>query len=205
MPTLRPAPPALVPLGLGGAHRRHLPRGRRPGRQTWRRRGHGAFALAWLVFALLAIAAGLTEGPLGVAVIGAALIPFPYLARPLRGGVLKPRAPRRALGLRIALDGAAPRRGDELAITVRGRRLDGVEAGLVGTCWTDRHGWRLVEAVPLRVHEAGPPVDAAGRARLRVPPELPFSYEGRHLSAAWTVVARRPSGRVATRPIWVTP
>jgi hypothetical protein len=193
------------PLGLGGTHRRHLPRGRRPGRQTWRRRSHGAFAFAWLGFALLAIAAGLTEGPLGVAAIGAALAPYPYLARPLRGGVLRPRAARRALGLRIAVEGAAPRRGDELAITVRGRRLDGVEAGLIGTCWTDRQGWRLIEAVPLRVHEAWAPVDAAGGARLHVPPELPFSYEGRHLSTAWAVVARRPSGRVATRVIWVTP
>jgi hypothetical protein len=191
-------------LGLGGAHRRHLPRGRRAGAQTWRRRCHGAFAWGLFAFFVTGALGALVEGAIGLFVVAALLTPFPYIARPLRGGRLGPRAPRRALRLRIAIDVAAPRRGDELMLTVRARRLEGVEVGVIGTGWTDRLAYKATVAVPVRLHEAWTPVDASGVARVRLPPEAPFSYEGRHLSTAWAVVARRPSGRVATRPIWVT-
>jgi hypothetical protein len=185
------------PLGLAGAHRRHLPRGRRAGRQTWRRRTHGAvawtLACAFGILAATALAVDSADAPTMVAV-AAAMVPLPYLSRPLRGGPLA-RAPRRAR-LRIAVAPDAPRRGDPITISAPGA----VEVGLVATCWSDRSIYQSTVADPVRLHEEWAPGEAAS---LRVPSELPFSYEGRHLSTAWAAVARAPSGRVAIHPVWV--
>jgi hypothetical protein len=185
------------PLGLAGAHRRHLPRGRRAGRQTWRRRSHGA--VAWTLACVFGLGAAVTlafdseDAPAMVAV-AAGTVPLPYLSRPLRGGPFG-RVPRRAR-LRVGVAPEAPRRGDELTISAPGA----VEVGLVATCWRDRSIYQSTLAEPVRLYEAWAPGETAS---LRVPPELPFSYEGRHLSTAWAVVARAPSGRVAVHPLWV--
>ena len=119
------------------------------------------------------------------------------LARPLRGGRLGPRA-RAGGGTGVSVESAAAR-GEELVVGLRGR----AEVGLIGTAWVDRSVYRGTAADPMRVFEARTWAD--GVARLRVPADAPFSYEGRHLSTAWAVAVRRPSGRVAMRPVWVTP
>ncbi len=189
------------PLGLGGAHRRHLPRGRRAGRQTWRRRLASVVFVALAGFGVLGAVGVVSSGDPGAipaVVFALVLLPFPYLARPLRGGRLGPRAPRRGWGLRVSVESAAAR-GEELVVGLRGR----AEVGLIGTAWVDRSVYRGTAADPMRVFEARTWAD--GVARLRVPADAPFSYEGRHLSTAWAVAVRRPSGRVAMRPVWVTP
>jgi hypothetical protein len=185
------------PLGLAGAHRRHLPRGRRAGGQTWRRRTRGA--VAWTLACVFGLAAAVTlafdsEDAPAVVAVAAGTVPLPYLSRPLRGGPLG-RAPRRAR-LRIAVAPEAPRRGGEIIVSAPGA----VEVGLVATCWCDRSIYQSTLAEPVRLHETWAPGETAS---LRVPLELPFSYEGRHLSTAWAVVARAPSGRVAIHPLWV--
>ena len=188
------------PLGLGGAHRRHLPRGRRAGRQTWRRRLASVGFVALSAFGVLGAVSVISSGAGGaIPAVAFALVlaPFPYLARPLRGGRLGARAPRRAWGLRVSVARAAAR-GEELDVRVRGR----AEVGLIGTAWVDRSLYQGTAAEPVRVFETW--TWAEGVARLRVPADAPFSYEGRHLSTAWAVAVRRPSGRVAMRPVWVT-
>jgi hypothetical protein len=124
---------------------------------------------------------------------------FPYFARPLRGGVLRPRAPRQARGLQIALDPPEPRRGDEVRFTVTSRRpLAGLELGLIATCWMDRQAGRSTVPTPTRIYEHW----TTGLS-LDVPEDQPFSYEGRHLTTAWAVAIRLPSGHVKTAPLWV--
>jgi hypothetical protein len=177
----------VTPLGLGGAHRRHLPRGRRAGPQTWRRRAHGAWAYGLAAFGLLALA---TRTPAG-AIAAALLLPLPYGSRPLRGGVAFARGPRRSLR-RVACTPANPSRGDALRVEARGAR----EIGLVATGWTDVSFSRATAARPVRVYEAWAPPGTP----LRIPGDAPFSYEGRRLSVAWAVVARLHVGSAGGSP-----
>jgi hypothetical protein len=188
-------------LGLGGVHRRHLPHGRKGGWQTRRRRFHAGLAYALAAFFALCLAGSLAAGLYGVAAGFAPLLLFPYFARPLRGGVLRPRAPRQARGLQIALDPPEPRRGDELRVTVTSRRpLAGLQLGLIATCWMDRHTGRSTVPAPTRIYEHW----TTGLS-LEVPDGEPFSYEGRHLTTAWAVAIRLPSGHLKTMPLWVAP
>jgi hypothetical protein len=190
-----------VTLGLGGVHRRHLPRGSAAGVQTRRRQVYGGVAYAVAAFFALCVVASLAVGVYGAAAGFAPLLLFPYFARPLRGGVLRPRAPRQARGLQIALDPVAPRRGDELRVTVTSRRpLADMRLGLVATCWTDRPAGRTVVPAPVRIYEHW-----TSGLSLDVPEDQPFSYEGRHLTTAWAVAVRLPSGHVKTTPLWVAP
>jgi hypothetical protein len=193
-------PTTPAPLGLGGSHRRQLPRGCKAGPQTRRRRMHAVAAWLWAAFFAVFTAAASATGEYGAFAVLAPFIAFPYFARPLRGGVLRPRAPRQARGLTIALDPVRPRRGDEIRVTVTSRRsLAGLQIGLLATCWVDRPG-RTTIVVPHRLHEQW-----TYGLSLYVPLDEACSYEGRRFTTAWTVVARLPSGRVKSIPVWIAP
>ena len=205
---------------------RHLPPTRRPGRQS--RRDRVEFP-AWVAAVTLLLggassafaAENIADDALAWGDLWA-LAPVAVLA-----GVfltVRRRFPRKAPGLRLAVSPGEVRRGDavvaNLTIDSGGRpEVERVELGLVCverydekakstesrfTTWPQTEAetvcedWRQVDA-RLAHHELS----------LEVPPEPPYSYEGKHVSYAWRVCARevraRREDRFAEHPIWVLP
>jgi hypothetical protein len=106
-------------------------------------------------------------------------------------------------GLQVAASDQEVRRGEEVEALVTissARGLGDVEVGLVCTEYytrysegvgTDDSGGRATSYAI--AHQAWLPVESAPgvqNARLTIPPEAPFSYEGDCLSFRWEVVAR---------------
>lgn len=205
---------------------RHLPAGRQAGRQS--RRDRLEFP-AWICAATLLLggasvafaAENLSDGALGAGDLWA-VAPIAVLAGAFV--TIRERFPRKARRLRLAVSPGEVRRGEAVvaSLTIDSGdqpEVERIELGLVCverydekarstqsrfTTWpqteeeTVCEDWREVDA-RLPRHELS----------FEVPPERPYSYEGRHVSFAWRVSARevraRREDRFAEHPIWVLP
>lgn len=126
---------------------------------------------------------------------------------PLAGFLLRAHPPR-LRGMRLGADALVARRGDEVVVSLEVDRRGPVRGHLeVGLVCIERYTVEMrtrrgVVPTPKEeaAHEEWRSIEGANdieRATFTIPPDTPFSHDGRFLSFRWSLVARevRPRGR----------
>lgn len=205
---------------------RHLPPHRRPGYQSRRDSVQfpGLIAAATVLFggaSALFAAENLGDGALGAGDLWA-VAPVAVLAGTFV--LIRERFPRKARHLRLAVSPTEVRRGESVLASLTIDSGEPLEAERVelGLCCVERYDEKMrrtqspwitwPDTEEETVCEDWREVDARRshhELSFEVPPEPPYSYEGRHVSYAWRVCARevraRREDRFADHPIWVLP